>query len=154
MESRTTSAAPLTTALLAAPLALPFALAVTGCGKADQPSAGQAAAGTARLEYWDPDTKQLIKSRGTDLYGQFIGEREWYHRNQTLAKKGQYDDQGREIGEWMEYHQIGTPAARYSYAEGAPKRVGRGSRGKTPPAKKQSCSSFLFVYAWRIGSRN
>ena len=87
-------------------------------GGGDDPSA-TTASGTPRLEYWDPETKQLIKSRGTDLYGQFIGEREWFHRNQTLAKKGQYDNQGREIGEGMEYHQIGSPAARYAYVDGA-----------------------------------
>lgn len=119
MESRTSSDTPDATALFVAPFAVILAQLVSGCGGDQQSSAESSVAGTARLEYWDPETTQLIKSRGTVLYGQFIGEREWFHRNQTLAKKGQYDNQGREIGEWMEYHQIGSPAARYAYVDGA-----------------------------------
>ena len=129
MESRTTSSAPLTTALRAASMGLLGLFMLPACGGGGDDPSATTASGTPRLENWDPETKQLIKSRGTDLYGQFIGEREWFHRNQTLAKKGQYDNQGREIGEWMEYHQIGSPAARYAYVDGALE----GDLGRWPP---------------------
>ena len=70
-------------------------------------------------EWHDPQSKQAKKSEGTTLYGQFVGPRTWWYKTGAIQKRGQYDDQGRETGEWVEFHNNDLEAARYQYAEGA-----------------------------------
>lgn len=72
----------------------------------------------AVVEYYDPDARHLWKMEGRTLFGEYVGERRWWHRNQHLSKVGEYDDNGRETGEWTEYHPSGVVAARYTYALG------------------------------------
>jgi antitoxin component YwqK of YwqJK toxin-antitoxin module len=77
------------------------------------------AAGTVVVEWHDPQFKRAKKSEGTTLYGQYVGPRTWWYKSGKVEKKGQYDEQGRETGEWVEFHNNDLEAARYQYAEGA-----------------------------------
>lgn len=77
-----------------------------------------AAEATVEIEWHNPELKRAKKSEGTTLYGQFVGPRTWWWPTGEVQKKGQYDDQGREAGEWQEYFTTGFVTAKYQYEEG------------------------------------
>ncbi len=74
--------------------------------------------GNVETVWYDPNTRTLKQEEGVVRFGLRLGEWTFWHRNQAVAKKGRYDDQGRETGEWIEYHPSQSEKSRVTYVAG------------------------------------
>jgi len=100
------------------PLAVLVLVSVTstGCGR---PGGGAAAKkGAVETTWYDPATRSLRQAEGEVRFGLRLGEWTFWHRNQSVEKKGRYDDQGRETGEWVEYYPSQIEKSRAHYVAG------------------------------------
>jgi antitoxin component YwqK of YwqJK toxin-antitoxin module len=86
----------------------------SGCGGGD----ASAKKGAVETIWYDPETRALRQAEGELRFGLRLGEWTFWHRNQSVEKKGRYDDQGRETGDWVEYYPNQVEKARMSYVAG------------------------------------
>lgn len=95
-----------------------LALSLAACSGSDPaPEGSGATAAKEAIEWYDPDSKLLRKSEGKKLFGQWVGPRTWWHQNQTIAREGQYDDQGRKTGLFVDYHETGDKKSETTFVE-------------------------------------
>lgn len=90
---------------------------VAGCGSRGSAD-GPAKKGAVETTWYDPETRSLRQAEGELRFGLRLGEWTFWHRNQSIEKKGRYDDQGRETGEWVEYYPNQIEKARMTFVAG------------------------------------
>ena len=105
---------PVTTCVSFAVLVL---VSSAGCGRGGDGGA-PGKKGAVVTTWYDPQTRSLRQAEGELRFGLRLGEWTFWHRNQSIEKKGRYDDQGRETGEWIEYYPSQIEKARMTYVAG------------------------------------